>query len=546
MPKYPLRAAGLIPLLLLLPLSACREQADLVDEVAELVAEGNAKQLRETLRPAAGPPRVLIFALDGVGHDDLRSALEAGALPTLTAVLGEADGDDWAHGADAGPVLTVLPSITVAAWTALFTGATPGESGVPGNEWFDRKSDGFVAPAPVSVTGKSDAMETLSDQLMDSLVAVPTLFERADVRSYISVLPMHRGADLLAAPGGADLAQLLGAFPRGAVGEEPVDREVYGTVDRASADGMVALVEDEGPPDLGVVYFPGIDLYTHAAPNPLAEQRRYLAEVTDSAIARVLEAYRRAGALDGTWILVVADHGHTPVPHDAVHALAGDSAFSLSAALDSAGFRVRPPELDAGDSDHQAVMAWQGAFAYVSLADRTTCPAEGDACAWPRPPRWDEDVLPAARAVARSAADHPTRPLDLVMARRPDGALHVIDGGDVVPLAEYMAAHPRPELLRFVERMEWLAGGPESHVAGDIIVMTKLGASAPIGERFYFSKPYHSWHASAEQADSHAPLLVMRSDLTASQIRERLGPLGSAPTQLDFTPLVLSLLGRDR
>ncbi len=540
-------AAVVTSLFLLLAgaLAGCGEKADVAGEAAEIAAEGGTTQLRDSVRAPAGPPRVLVFALDGVGYNDMKAALDAGALPTLTSLLGEATGSGWAHGADAGPVMTVLPSITMAAWTTLFTGAPPGESGVPGNEWFDRQSDRFHAPAPVSVTSRDEALETMSDQLMDSLVAVPTLFDRADVRSYVALLPVHRGADLLVAPGATDLADLLGAFPRGAVSDEPVERKVYATVDRTSAEGMAELVRKEGPADLAVVYFPGIDLYTHAAPDPLAEQRRYLAEVTDSAIAEVIAAYREAGALEGTWVVVVADHGHTPVHNDAVHALAGDSAFSLGDALEGAGFRVRPPELDVEDGDHQAVMAWEGAFAYVSLADRSTCAAEGQGCAWPRPARWSEDILPAARAIERSAAAHPTRPIDLVLARHPNGGLRVIDDGEAVPLGQYLSAHPRPELLRFEERLGWLTTGPESDRSGDVIVMARLGASAPMGERFYFSHPYQSWHASAEAEDSYAPLLLIRTDRTGPEVRDQLKALGDSPTQLDFTPLMLSLLGRE-
>jgi hypothetical protein len=538
-----------VPLVLLLLLPGCREAADTADEAAEIAMEGGVERLRDPLRPSVGPPRVLIFALDGVGEGAFREALDAGALPTLAALLGErSDSTTYAHGVSVGPVLSVLPSITLAAWTTLFTGSPPGETGVPGNEWFSRGEDGFHAPAPISVSGRGDALATLSDQLMDSLVATPTLFERADVRSYVSLLPVQRGADILAVPGAGELADLIAAFPEGAVGDEPVKRELYSAVDRASAERMASLIEDEGAPDLAVVYFPGIDLYTHAARRPMAEQRRYLAEVTEPAMAEVVEAYRAAGALDGTYVLVTGDHGHTPVPHDAVHALAGDSAFSVRATLEEAGFRVRAPELHASAEDHQAVMAWQGAFAYISLADRSVCTGEGEPCPWSRPARWDEDVIPAARALAAAAEGHPTRPLDLVLLRR-SGAdagasqLFVLREGDPVPLERHLAAEPRPELLRFAERLHWLVDGPRGHHAGDVILMTRMGASVPLSDRFYFSKPYHSWHASAEARDSHTPLVVARTDLTGPELRGKLGDgWPSEPTQLDFTPLVIQLL----
>lgn len=543
------RAPILLPLVLA-ALSGCGEAVETVKEATEITSEGGSKQLRETLRPASGPPRVLIFALDGVGQEPLNDALDSGALPALTALLGERTGSGtFAHGVSAGPVLSVLPSITLAAWTTLFTGAPPAETGVPGNEWFERGRNLFHAPAPVSVTGRADAMATLADQLLDSLVAVPTLFERAEVRSYVSLLPVHRGADMLGLPGGGALADLFAAFPKGAVGDEPVKREVYSSVDRTSAERMVTLVREEGPPDLAVVYFPGIDLFTHATPSPLEEQQRYLAEVTDSAMAEVLAAYREAGALEGTYVLVTADHGHTPVPSDAVHALGGDSAFSAQRALEAAGFRVRPLSLQTSPDDHQAVMAWQGAFAYISLADRSTCAADGAACVWPRPPRWDDDVLPAARALADAAASHPSHPLDLVLLRRSAGDsgtgsdLFVLESGEPVPLEQYLQSSPRPELLSFSERLGWLTDGPRGDHAGDIILMTRLGASLPLSERYYFSSPYHSWHASAEAQDSHTPLVLARVDLSGDELRQRMGSDWKAePTQLDFVSLVLRLL----
>jgi hypothetical protein len=540
----PLAVALTAPLTLL----GCGETFDTVDEAIEIAVDGGVQHLREPIRPAAGPPRVLIFALDGVGHDVLNEALDQGDLPALAALLGErSDSTTFAHGASAGPVLTVLPSITLAAWTTLFTGAPPGETGVPGNEWFDREANHFYAPAPVSVTGRNDALATLSDQLLDSLVAVPTLLERADVRSYVSLLPIHRGADMLALPGGGELAELFGAFPAGVVSDDPVDRKLYSAVDRASARRMSDLIDDQGPADLAVVYFPGIDLFTHATPSPLEEQRRYLAEVTDSAMAEVLSAYRRAGALEGTYVIVTSDHGHTPVLNDHVHALGGDSAFSARAALEEAGFRVRPFDLDEGSEDHQAVMAWQGAFAYVSIADRATCATEGTPCAWPRAPRWDDDVIPAARALASAAALHPSKPLDMVILRQADGQggsdLFVLEDDEPVPLADHLAANPRPELLAFAERLRWLTSGPEADHAGDVILMTRLGASTPASERFYFSKPYHSWHASAEEQDSHAPLIVARVDMTGEEMAGKVGAEWSPePTQLDFVALVLRLL----
>src|SRR5690348_18053154 len=48
-------------------------------------------------------------------------------------------------------------------------------------------------------------------------------------------------------------------------------------------------IENKGIPDLQVVYFPGIDIFTHVAEDPLASQVRYLQFVTDKRIGEVVE-----------------------------------------------------------------------------------------------------------------------------------------------------------------------------------------------------------------------------------------------------------------
>ena len=64
-----------------------------LDEAGELLAGGGEVVLRDSLRPARGEPRVLVVALDGVGADVMRDALEAGDLPALSALLGPASGE---------------------------------------------------------------------------------------------------------------------------------------------------------------------------------------------------------------------------------------------------------------------------------------------------------------------------------------------------------------------------------------------------------------------------------------------------------------------
>lgn len=530
------------------------------DEVAELVTAGGERVLRDPMRPARGAPRVIVLALDGVGQDELVAAIAAGETPALAGLLGAPAGDSglFAHGWAAPGVLSILPSTTVAAWTSIFTGQPPAQTGVTGNEWFERRTGRFYAPAPVSLDDKDHALRVYSDGLMGRVVRVPTLYEQVQVRAYASLAHVHRGADLLTIPSPEAFGDVIVAAARGVTSDErEVDREVYARIDGAAAESLVESLEEHGLPDLLTVYFPGVDLFTHRAPDPLDAERAYIRDVVDSAVARVLRAYDRRGALRETYVIITADHGHTPTLNDDRHALgiAGDD--EPPALLRQLGFRVRPAVLEptGADGDFQAVLAYQGAFAFVYLADRSTCVRPGERCDWRRPPRLEEDVIPVVRAFHDASARGARLPalagtLDLVFVRRADpspdagATLSVWDGERLLPLATYLARHPRPDLLRLETRMRGLVDGPFGDHAGDVLLLARSGEERPIAERFYFSNEYRSWHGSPSRQDSEVPLVVARADMTGEAVRALVRRLAGEPLdQLSVVKLVRGLLG---
>ncbi|HEX6307994.1 MAG TPA: alkaline phosphatase family protein [Longimicrobiales bacterium] len=529
-------------------------------ELLGLVAGGGERQLRDPMRPAGTGPRVLVFALDGVGDDELLAAVRSGRATAIAGLLGaEREARLFDHGYAVPGVMSILPSTTIAAWASLFTGAGPAHTGVPGNEWFAREEMRFYAPAPVSVEGIDDALESYTDDLLGGALRVPTVYERADVRAYVSLSHIHRGADLLIVPAADALGDLIAAALSGvSEGDESVEQEAYIGLDLAAVDNVADAIGTHGLADLQVIYFPGVDLYTHVAPEPLARQRGYVTEAIDPAIARILELYRRAGALDDTYVLFVADHGHTPVLTDDRHALSAEGDDEPVAVLEQVGFRVRPLKLALEDDERnfQATVAYQGAFAYVYLADRSTCAAEASTCDWMRPPRLEEDVLPVVRAfdaANRTGAGVPALQgtLDLILARTPrpptEPALpfQVWDGSKLVPIGDYMARNPRPDLLDFERRLESLAAGPYGHRAGDVLLLARSGSSRPIDERFYFSAPYRSWHGSPDAQDSRIPLLIAHARENGTMLRARVrAAIGAQPRQEDITALILALLGR--
>ncbi|HEX8298104.1 MAG TPA: alkaline phosphatase family protein [Rubricoccaceae bacterium] len=535
-------------------LSGCSGLAGTIDEASEMLAAGGERELREPMRPVRGTERVLILAFDGIGDPILREALRDGSLPALSALLGPTVGDNlWAHGYAAPRVASVYPAETTAGWAAVYTGRPPAETGIAGNEWFSRDSLRVFAPVPLSVGTVEQTLKIYSDDILGQLIQTPTLFELADVRAFVSMGFVSRGADRLMPPDLNDVTDLAEAAVNAVVGGVP---SVYKVLDDDTREGVDRGADRYGLPDLQVAYFPGVDLVAHAEGGEA--QRAYIREVLGPRVEDILGRYREQGLMDHTTVVVVADHGHTASLADDRHSLGGDSdADEPPALLDSLGLRTRDFTIAEDSSDFNVVMTYDEATAMLYLADRSTCPDTAQVCDWSRPPRLEEDVLPVARAFRdASASGDSTRfglggALDLVFVRasdpsgRTDPPFRVLDGDRLVPVPEYLASNPRPDLVRLEERLHWLTDGPFGHHAGDIILLAKAGDQRPLEERFYFGTPRSSGHGSASESDAYIPLLLARQNRTGEQLQQAVtAAVGVAPTQLDVTPLVLRLLGR--
>ena len=381
-------------------------------EAAETLVQGDETDLTDERRPIRGTTRMILFCFDGVGHEALVEAMGSGDMPKLAEALGLQDDGSFAHAFAHPKVLSILPSTTVASWSAIFTGQGPAHTGITGNEQLVRDGeDGpvFFAPAPVTVTDMSQVMDTVNDGAVGGYVQVPTFYEQADLRAHVSLAHLHRGADIFTLPGGADLAQVFAVFLAGTFDgdDETGAMAVYRELDEESIDSVLEEVGDAGIPDIQTLYFPGVDLFTHVADPALDEQKRYLKEVLDAQIGRVLDTWREAGALEDTYLVFTADHGHTPVLQDDRHSLAVDEDDEPTALIESLGFRLR--DYDVGEDDDptfQAAVAYQGAFAYVYLADRSKCPEEDDECDWRAAARLDEERF-VRGASTRNGASFP-------------------------------------------------------------------------------------------------------------------------------------------
>ncbi len=520
-----------------------------IGRVGELFVSGGETVLRDPLRPVRGGPRVLVVALDGVGEARLREALAAGDMPRLAALLGPPAGDNlWTHAVEAPGVLSVLPAETSAGWAAVFTGATPARSGIPGNEWFDRNTLRSSAPVPLSVKNAYQTVGIYTDDFFGEAVRTATLFEQADVRAHVALGFVHRGADVLSVPDPGDLADVVRGIGHFVAGSTAA---VYSLLDDDTRAGVRRAMRRHGVPDLQVAYLPGVDLVAHDA--GADAQRAYLRDRVDNYIGDILDLYRDRGALDSLFVVVVSDHGHTETLADDRHSLGGDGdADEPVAILDSLGYRVRPFATGRDTSAYDAALAYNEAFASVFLADRSTCLPPDGVCDWTRPPRLEADVLPVARAFAaadRDAASALFGAVDLVFARVSDPSgqtsprFQIYDAGRLVPIPDYLEATRRPDLLALDRRLGWLTDGPYGHLAGDVMLLARGGPDQPIDSRFYFGSPRRSGHGRPSTQDSTIPLVLAHPVRSGESLRASMtAAVGETPTQLDVTPLILALL----
>ena len=537
----------------------------------KLMAGGSSHELRK--RPEGTPPNspnhppILVLALDGVGRDILYESLRKGEMPELARLLGGSTAGKFPHAYLDESLISTLPSTTMAAWVTTFTGVGPAYHGVTGNEFFIREERRFAAPAPSTFSDKDPVLAIYTDQYINKLCLVPGVYERMrqedpNVLIWVAMQHYYAGADQLLVTKPTVIAQAFEAYIAEALtklASQKESRAMYQNLDEDVINVVIGALDAAPVPDVLTVYLSGTDLYAHVAEEgPDAARRAYLHEVVDPQLGRLAEKLRDRGALEGRYVVVTADHGHTEVVHDDAHALSTKDQGTPPALLRKAGFRVRPFKLDVSpDDDFQAVLAYQGAMAYVYVADRSTCASDKQGCDWARPPRYEEDVIAAADAFYRNNEDGAVvgemkGTLDMILTRRPkphaenDLPFEVyVGGGKLVPVEKYLEEHPHPTYVDMASRLRDLGVGPHGERAGDIILLAHNGdRDAPDG-RYYFAEPYHSWHGSPSRRDSDIPLIVARAgdstDAIGGIVRNA---LGDDPHQQKVTDLLLTLRRR--
>lgn len=533
---------------------------------AQFWVAGDQIELRDTdaeQRPApADAPKLLILAIDGIDRHLLYDMLEAGELPHMARLLGGRD-NEFPHAWFDRSIVSVLPSSTGVSWATTVTGRDPAEHGVLGNEYFIRDSATFAAPVPVTVSDTDQVLEIYTDGYANDLLEVPTVYERIrdtdpGVRIWVGMHQYYAGADRLILTDRTTMLEVFQSFFQEKVLSRLTGKQtlsLFRELDEEVVDNMDDLMEDEPAADIITLYMPGLDHYAHIADrDPDAARRDYLKKALEPMMESLYETLAETGALDDRYVLLTSDHGHTGVKHDDAHSLGMDGEGEPRQVLEKAGFTVRPFKLEVDeDTFFDSVLAYQGAMAYVYVADRSTCEQGRTPCDWRKLAR-EQDIHAVAEAFWRTSQHGDPVPemrdtLDMVLVRTQASTASKGDvfevyrgDGQTQPLADYLAEHPHETYVDMPARMNELARGRYGDRAGDVILVANNGNRDSAEDRYYFAPLYHSWHGSPSHRDSDIPLIVAHPGRSREQIEQTVNQvLGGQASQRLIGDLILRL-----
>ncbi len=262
--------------------------------------------------------RVLIIGLDGVTLDLIRPWAEEGILPTFKKLM--QDGA-W------GPLRSVLPPVTPAAWSSFITGMNQGKHGI--FDFTSRQDEGYEFGLVNSSLRHAPSMWQLASQAGKRVIVynVPVTYppERVNGLMVSGLMTPPSAKDATYPP---DLQQELAeAIP----GLEIAGHSIFRPGEQAKLVHEVHAIHDGNfqaarylmhrqPWDLFVAEFQHSDTISHIMWKHMEDKGRGLDEsVKEIAANAIRDCYRdldaKVGALiqeagEGTHVMVMSDHGH--------------------------------------------------------------------------------------------------------------------------------------------------------------------------------------------------------------------------------------------
>lgn len=464
---------------------------------------------------------VVVLDIDGLKRELFYNMLADGRLPGFQRLVGSGA---WVrHG------ITVIPSETLPAQTSLFTGLHVKNHGIVSNGWLERGArppfmiDFSHAEAAAMVYGyRLVGLPTLllPDGDTEGLVnramtpGALTIYERATragLRSMVVFNQISRGATHWVRPSRADMVYFA-LSTKARLDYMRMDRKTWATAEKA--------LKEHGLPDLLTLYFCGLDAWGHHTPD--LGQDVYLEQALDPIMEQLARLFEARGWLDRARFVLCSDHGHSWLDRR----LRIDQGM-LARALAGCGRTAAAHSPLPANAD--AYLNIIGGCAHAHLR-------RGGTRDWLQPPDLEQDLLPAARALAgldahiktKTSAESEGGLFTLILLRpAPDMDYSVFRDNRLIPVEKY-----------FWNRLAQAPGafrniyGLNCARSGDIVLFSNFARGC------YFSdEDVPRSHGSLSPDDMGIPIIFSGPGI-ARRIIEQAGIVDIAPT-------ILSLLGAD-
>lgn len=235
--------------------------------------------------------RVIILVADGARPDTLTAWMDRGALPAMSRLRDEAG----MH-----VLTTCFPSVTGPAYIPFLCGRHPAPIGLPGLRWFDRAGTSRGWGRTRSYVGHE-----MRHVDTDLAAAAPTIFELVP-ESLGALSVIRRGL----APDGRVGMDVM-AMIRTARIHFTGNVRGWLEIDRRTARDVATYVRERDPRFVFAA-LTGVDKTSHQKghDDPIVGEAL---EIVDGLVATLRADAEERGTWDRTTLLVVSDHGHSPV-----------------------------------------------------------------------------------------------------------------------------------------------------------------------------------------------------------------------------------------
>jgi phosphonoacetate hydrolase len=253
---------------------------------------------------------VVVFLFDGTNPNVLYDMAARGEAPNVARLVER--GTAFGHGAMAG-----LPTITLANHTSILTGRLPGHHGILHNAWFDRRTGEQVitnssATWPFAMNHAFAGVESIHTAVHrhEPEAFTASVNEPCDIDADFSTFGFFRRGEVPPLPKSPDgLPNTTERFVR------PSKDYSWSTiVDHMGVDQAVGIwngsYRDESYPVPRFMFanFTLTDAAMHEG-GPYSEIAAASIRDSDARMGEIIEAVERAGVLDDTAFVLVADHG---------------------------------------------------------------------------------------------------------------------------------------------------------------------------------------------------------------------------------------------